>query len=220
MDRKSEHHPMTGPYAWIIVSALLILPGCALEQEISRTPRTAVEQLLLGQALERALDKLSLPIPEGASLMVEVSGFQTDRAHLQLMDQKRGAINNLYWDFSFVRDATSTHLGELGYRIRTRASEATYLVRVMVQSLGTNQGLVFFGMPAVQSMIIPFALPELTLYRKQNQLAYARIKLDIFEMATGRLFRSTPWWVGEAFYNQYTILFFIFYRTTDLSDPP
>jgi hypothetical protein len=211
---------MIGPYPWMIVSALLILPGCAPQQEISRTPRTAVEQLLLGQALERAVDKLSLPIPEGASLMVEASGLQTDRAHLQLMNQERGVVDNLYWDLSFVRDVTSTHLAELGHRIRTHASKATYLVRVMVQSLGTNQSLTFLGMPAVQSVLIPFALPELTLYRRQNQLAYARIKLDIFEIATGRLIRSTPWWVGETFYNQYTILFFIFFHTTDLNDPP
>lgn len=211
---------MTGPYLWMIVSVLLILPGCALQQEISRTPRTAVEQLLLGQALERALDKLSLPIPEGASLMVEASGLQTDRAHLQMINQERGVVGNLAWDLSFVRDVAAARLGEMGYHIRTHASEATYLVRVMVQSLGTDQGLTFFGMPSIQSVLIPFALPELTVYRKQNQLAYARVKLDIFDIATGRLIRSTPWWVGETFYNQYTILFFIFFRTTDLTDPP
>ena len=94
------------------------------------------------------------------------------------------------------------------------------MVRVMVQSLGTSQSLTFLGMPAVQSVLLPFALPELTLYRKQNQLAYARIKLDIFENATGRLIGSTPWWVGKTFYNQYTILFFMFFNTTDLNDPP
>ena len=146
---------MIGPYPWIIVSALLIFPGCAPQQEISRTPRTAIEQLLLGQALERAVDKLSLPIPEGASLLVEASGLQTDRAHLHLMNQERGVVDNLYWDLSFVRDVTSTHLGKLGHRIRTHESEATYLVRVMVQSLGTNQSLTFLGMPAVQSVLYP-----------------------------------------------------------------
>ena len=87
---------MTGPYLWMIVSALLILPGCAPQQEISRTPRTAVEQLLLGQALERAVGKLSLPIPAGASLLVEASGLQTDRAHLQLMNQEHGVVDNLH----------------------------------------------------------------------------------------------------------------------------
>ena len=30
------------------------------------------------------------------------------------------------------------------------------------------------------------------------------------DIATGWLIRSTPWWAGETFYNQYTILFFIF----------
>ena len=30
------------------------------------------------------------------------------------------------------------------------------------------------------------------------------------DIATGWLIRSTPWWVGETFYNQYTIQYFIF----------
>jgi hypothetical protein len=204
----------------MLATALLIFPSCALQQEISRTPRTAVEQLLLGQALEQALTTPNLPIPEGATLMVEASGFHTDRAHLQLMGQEGGVVDSHYLDVSFVRDVASAHLGEMGYRIREGASEATYLVRVMVQSLGTNQGLVFVGMPAVQSVLIPFALPELILYKRQTQLAYARIRMDIFEIATGRFIRSTPWWVGERFYNQYTILFFIGFHTTDLSAPP
>jgi hypothetical protein len=90
----------------------------------------------------------------------------------------------------------------------------------MVQALGTEQGVTFFGMPPVQSVIIPFALPELTLFKLQNQRAYTRLSLDIFETATGRLVRSTPWYVGSSYYNQYTILFFIYFRTTDLVLPP
>ncbi|MGQ0811705.1 MAG: hypothetical protein ACT4OO_10845, partial [Nitrospiraceae bacterium] len=104
--------------------------------------------------------------------------------------------------------------------IHKQEQGAPYLVRVMVQARGTNQGITFFGMPPVQSVIIPFALPALTLYELRNQQGYARISLDIFDAASGRFIRSTPWKIGTTFYNQYTYLFFFFTRTTDLTPAP
>ncbi len=46
-----------------------------------------------------------------------------------------------------------------------REDQPAYLARVSIESLGTMQGLVFFGMPPIQSLIIPFALPEIVLYK-------------------------------------------------------
>ena len=100
-------------------------------------------------------------------------------------------------DLPMVRGFVEGRLGELGYQLQGRQQEARYRVRVMVQALGTEQGVTFFGMPPVQSVIIPFALPELTLFKLQNQRAYTRLSLDIFQTATGRLVRSTPWYVGS-----------------------
>jgi hypothetical protein len=89
-----------------------------------------------------------------------------------------------------------------------------------VQALGTVQGETFFGMPPVQSVIIPFALPELTLYKRQAQTGYMRYSLDIYDSSTGRLVRSTPWYAGSSYYNQYTFLFLFKYNSTDLILPP
>ena len=46
----------------------LFVAGCALQQEISRTPRTAVEQLLLTGAVDQALTNLTLTLPAQADL--------------------------------------------------------------------------------------------------------------------------------------------------------
>ncbi|ALA58919.1 hypothetical protein [Nitrospira moscoviensis] len=210
------------PGRWVSSLALMLLAGCALTQEVSRTPRSAIEQLLLSHAVERALENLAVPLPEGESVRVEVSGLQTDRAHLHLDDQDEsfGVIDSPSWDLGFVRDAMAGRLGELGYRVRRRGEEATYLVRVMVHAMGTNQGKTFFGIPAIQSVIIPFALPQLTLYAEQDQLAHVRLHLELFEMSTGRFVRSTPWVTGSTYHNQYTVFFFFTFRTTDLPEAP
>lgn len=199
-----------------------VLGGCALTQEVSKTPRSAIEQLLLSQAVERALESLEVPLPEGESVRVEVSGLQSDRAHLHLdeQDETFGVIDSPSWDLAFVRDLVVGRLGELGYRVRKRDEEATYLVRVLVRAMGTNQGKTFFGIPPIQSLIIPFALPQLTLYQEQDQLAHVRLHLELFETTTGRFIRSTPWMIGNTYYNQYTVFFFFTFRTTDVISPP
>ncbi len=200
----------------------MLLPGCILPREVSKTPRSAIEQLLLSESVERALGKLAVPVPEGETIRVEVSGLQTDRTHLHLDEENErfGVVEGASWDLAFVRDVVTGKLGELGYRLPKPSEEPDYLIRVLVHAMGTNQGKTFFGIPPVQSVIIPFALPQLTLYQELDQVAHVRLHLDVYETATGRFVRSTPWTFGEAYYNQYTIFFFFTFRTTDLIQPP
>ncbi|HJU04917.1 MAG TPA: hypothetical protein VJ692_07155 [Nitrospiraceae bacterium] len=42
-----------------------------------------------------------------------------------------------------------------------------------------------------------------------------RYSVDIYETATGQFVRSTPWHLGTAYYDQYTVLFFMHFKHTD-----
>jgi hypothetical protein len=200
--------------------ALFCLSGCAIEQEISRTPRTAVEQLLLTGAVDRALTNLTLTLPTQASLHLEVSGFYIDRARLNMRDQLSGTVQDPTVDFLFVRDTVAVTLGRMGYRIRKREDQPAYLVRVAIEALGTMQGLTFVGMPPIQSVVVPFALPELTIYKHQAQSGYARFHLDVFDNLTGDYKGSSATLIGRTHYDQYTALFYITWLDTDLTAPP
>jgi hypothetical protein len=206
----------------VLVVWSLVSVGCALTREVSKTPRNITEQLLLSQALDRALVDIDLPIPEGESVRVEVSGLQTDRMPLHLDEQteRSGVVENSSWDLALVRDMVAGRLGGLGYRVQKSADEARYLVRALVHAMGTNQGKTFYGIPSIQSVVIPFALPQITLYQKLEQLGHVRLHLDIFEAGTGRFIQSTPWTSGDTYYDQYTVLFFFSFRRTDLVAPP
>lgn len=209
--------------AGILVFALAVLSaGCALTQEVTKTPRNAIEQLLLSQALERAIEDITLPIPEGAAIRVEVTGLQTDRVHLHMdeYDERLGVMDSSSWDLGFVRDAVAGRLGALGYRVQKSEEASRYLVRILVRAMGTNQAKTFFGIPPIQSVIIPFALPQITIYQELAQLAHVRLHLDIFESGTGRFVESTLWTSGNTYYNQYTVLFFFGFRRTDLVAAP
>ncbi len=206
----------------------MFMAGCALEREPSRTPRTAIEELMLTQAITRSMKDLTIPLERGTSLAVEVSGFLPDRAFVEgggitSLIQGAQTNRNVYASGSelpMVLSLFQGRLGELGFLIQNRREDAKYLVRVLVHALGTEQGETFFGMPAVQSVVIPFALPAISIFRLQNQKAHMRYTMNIFDAATGRLVRSTPWYWGSAYYDQYTVLIFFFWRLMDLTLPP
>jgi hypothetical protein len=111
-------------------------------------------------------------------------------------------------------------LGELGVLLPPTPVDANYSVRIIVDALGTEQGESFVGMPPVQSVLLPFSLPQLTLFRAQLQRSYARFTLNIYNAKTGELVRSTAWYEGSAYYNQYTVLFFFMFEGTDLIGKP
>src|SRR4029079_5850810 len=82
-------------------------------------------------------------------------------------------------DLAFVKDALAAHLGVLGYGFAKGKEGCSYLVRVVVQSFGTSQSISFFGMPPVQSVIIPFSLPQLTIYQNLAQDGYVRYGVQV-----------------------------------------
>lgn len=197
-----------------------LITGCALEQEMSRTPRTAVEQVLLTQAVEQSLENLSVRLPEGVNVDVDATGLESGRSPLRMTNADLGAIDRPSRDILYIRDVVAAELGRRGYRVSARDTESPYLVRVMAESFGTMQGTIFVGMPPVQSVLIPFSLPELTLYKNQSQSGYARLHLDIYDNRTGEFLGSTPKLVGRSFYNQYTLLIFATWNRTDVTAPP
>lgn len=192
-----------------VALACLLLSGCALNRTPTQTARSAIEQLLLSQAMERSLYDVEIPLAQGASFTLDTVGFSVPPVSV-----------NTASDLAYAQEAVAGRLGQLGFRIKPKSEEAMYLARVLVQSLGTAQGESFFGMPPVQSVLIPFALPELIIFKKQLQTGYMRFSIDVYEVSSGRLLFSTPWYAGSAFYNQYTFLFIFTYNSTDLLSPP
>lgn len=182
---------------------LIMSTSCATMTELPTPDQgTAIEQFLMTQAVERSLNSIEtslLPLPEDAAVTLETTGLTAE--------------------LGFLIGAVSRWIGEQGLRIPPDEQEATYQIQILVQSLGTEQSRSFFGMPPVQSVVIPFSLPEISLYKAQYQSGFTRFRLDIFERKTGQFIRSTPWLQASTFYNEYTLLFFIDFRRTNLIGP-
>jgi len=201
---------ITGTYQLNIFVILLqgilllgIMTGCGSMNNLPAPVRlTAVQQILMTQAVERSLsgeNTMTVPLAYGDTVSLEISGLSVEQ--------------------QFFRGTMGSWLGERGLKIVSEAHDAKYRIHILVQVLGTEQRVSLFGMPEVQGGLLPFALPELALYKKQSQSGYTRFRLDIFETATGKFIRSTPWLQGSTYFNQYTFLFFFDWHTTDLIAP-
>jgi hypothetical protein len=202
------------------IGVLLALAACALTHEPSRTPRTSIEQLLLNQAIERSVGDLTIPLPERSSIHVEVTGLSRLSSYAGRQDSTSdGLFYGPETDLEFVRQIVSVRLGELGSRIQDHAEKAEYIVKVIVQALGTEQSQTFFGIPSAPSLVLPVVPPEIPLYKAQYQKAHARLSFNVFDRGTGRFIRSSRMYTGDAYFNQYTI-FFISFRRTDLIQAP
>ena len=214
--------------------------GCA-NREYTRTQRTSTEQLLLSQALERSMSSVELPSLPPASIAVEVMGFVGERQLLQPGFLAGGPMINsntsssvasepsepnlpvirpMGSDLVMVRGFVEGRLAQLGYVPVERQEDANLRIRVLVLALGTDQGQSFFGMPAIQSSVIPFSTPPLTLYQAQRQIAYVRYSLQIYDARTRKWHVPGQWYEGLAYYNQYTVFFFFTFRGTDLVQAP
>lgn len=187
----------------LCMGSLGLMAGCASTHKTTQSQRTAVEQLLISEAVMRSLPAESvepLPIPQGSTVTLNSSGLSSDQMLLQ--------------------QVVAGWLGQKGYRVQTDEAKATYRVNVIVRSLGTELGTNFIGMPPVQSVIIPFSLPELSVYKAQYQTGYVKFHMDIFDIAKGEFAGSTPPFVAETYYNDYTVLFAISFTSTDLGSSP
>lgn len=225
-------HYLTLAVIW--ATGVLLLASCALPREITKTPRSAIEQLLLTQALNRSLLDLRLPVSPAEPLYMKVSGLQlgymspllplatgsTASASTSTVTHPTEGYFSPAGDLAFISDAVASHLAVLGYRVSGREDEAAYLVRVVVQSFGTIQSTSFFGMPPIQSVLIPFSLPQLTIYQNLSQDGYIKYGVEVVERASGRLIYTTPWHSHRTYHDQYTILFFFTFRMTDLDEAP
>jgi hypothetical protein len=185
------------------------LAGCSSTQKITQSQRTAVEQLLISEAVLRSLPteaEHALPVSPGSSVVLNTAGISI--------------ATGVSSDQVLLQKVLSGWLGHHGYLVQKYEEKAAYRINVIVDALGTELGGNFLGMPPSHSEIVPIALPELALYKAQYQSGYVKFYMDVFEVPSGRFIQSTPTFLGETYYNDYTLLLLFSFTSTDLESPP
>ena len=162
---------------WLVAAALLLsaIPlGCGTSKW-SDTRRTATEQLLISDAMDRAVSKLDFRVLAGKEV------FLDDDAITEAVDHK------------YLTSSMRQHLLASGCMLKDDKTEADYIVELRVGAVGTDRHDVLYGVPAVNVPTvlplsgIPTTFPEIPLAKRTDQRAVVKLAVFAYNRESGRL---------------------------------
>jgi hypothetical protein len=136
---------------------------------------TARQQVLATEAIDSALEKVAWPKFNGTSVFVEIGTPAAD-------DER-----------DYLKSAVSAAVAEHGGKLAADAKSADYILLVLGKSVGVDENKTFFGIPSLESSLLPVGLPEIALYLSKQELAVARLQTVLADRRRGGVkARSRP----------------------------
>lgn len=185
----------------LLVCLLICTTGC-MSSRITSPEQTAVEQLLLSTAADRAVDRMSFDLLDDRKVYLDVQYLDSYRR-----EYLTGAL----------RDA----LGSAGAHLTEDRLDADIIAEPRASALSIDETDALLGIP---SMAIPvplsggLSIPELALYKKHKQNAIGKLSVHCYDRTREQTVASIGPTVGRAYYNRWSLLFLITFRTTDLPE--
>lgn len=185
------------------LSALLglFVAGCA-QTRVTEPPRSAVEQLLLSTAADRALAQEDFAVFNRMKVYL-------DERYFEAVDEE------------YVLSALRNALSSAGALLVANMDEAEVIIEPRSGALSTDASTSLIGVPSVP-VPIPLAgtvvTPELALYRSEKQFATAKIALFGYWKQSREHLHSSGSLVGRAKHNYYTLLGYLKYTDTTLPE--
>jgi hypothetical protein len=159
-------------YALLLTIGLLAC-GCGTTKW-SDSPRTATEQLLISDAIDRAVSEIDFAALEDRSVYLDTRYIVTT------LDQ------------NYLISTLRQHMLASGCIIKDKPEEADYVVEVRTGSLGTNRSDVLLGVPATNlptAGLLPMgsaSIPEIALSKRTNQQGVCKIAVFAYDRMSGR----------------------------------
>ncbi len=142
----------------------LCVGGCS-SRALTNTPRSAIEQLLLSRAVDKALEKLTLPELKDKRVFIDFSNLKA-------------------YDQEYIKVATRARMARLGATLVAKAEEAELVAEVASGAVGLEYKSGVVGLPALPVPNSPVPFPEAPLYRTTEQTGI--VKLLIFIHSNGK----------------------------------
>jgi hypothetical protein len=158
--------------AHVFVVAAFVCAGCGTTRSTD-TGRTATEQLLISDAIDRAVQSVNLQPLAGQSVFLDDSrlGDAVDRNYL----------------VSTLRQ----HLLANGCSLRAERDQADFIVEARAGAIGTDRNDLLFGVPSMNvPQIFPVqpvaaAIPEIPIAKRRDQRGIAKIAVFAYHRETG-----------------------------------
>ena len=152
---------------------VLLVVGCGTTR-ISDTLRTGTEQLLLSNAIERAVNDMDFSVLEGKDVYF-------DPQYLKGVS-----------DEGYIISSIRQRLLADGALLKATRDEAVYIVEARAGTVGTNRQDVLIGVPQVTlptgafAAGAPSAIPEIPLAKKTQQRGIVKLAAFAYNQETGQ----------------------------------
>ncbi len=159
--------------AALALLALCAAGGCGTTKW-SDSPRTATEQLLISDAVDRAISAIDF------GPLADKDVYLDTRYIVTALDQ------------NYVISTLRQHMLASGCIIKDKPEDADYVVEVRSGALGTNRQDLLFGIPATNLPtvgLLPMgtaSIPEIALMKRTNQAAVCKIAVYAYHRMSGR----------------------------------
>ncbi len=157
---------------WAGALCLVVSVGCGTTRT-SNTQRTATEQLLISDAVDRTVQDINFLALSGKSVYF-------DEQHL------RGVV-----DENYVISSLRQHLLGSGCLLQAKRENAEFIVEPRVGTIGTDSNNLLFGLPATnvpQVAVLaglPPMIPEIPIAKRRHQRGVAKIAVFAYRRDTG-----------------------------------
>lgn len=160
--------------AWLasIAACAVLAVGCGSTRS-SNTARTATEQLLISDAIDRTVQQIDFKVLEGEAV------FFDERHLLEVVDK------------AYLISSFRQHLLANGCVLKEKREEATFVVEPRVGAIGTDNHDWLVGIPAINvpqvplAPTLPAAIPEIPFAKRRDQRGVAKLAVFAYRRETG-----------------------------------
>ncbi len=185
----------------LILFASLLLPsviGCATSARIT-PPRSAWEQILSTEAIDRAMAQIEWPDLRGKTVLVSLGA------------PDEGATSPS--DREYLKRNVQVALADRGALVVSELDQAELVLTVLVGAIGLDISGRFFGVLGTSGGFIPITIPELALFKRTRLEGFAKTEIALIDHKTGGVIhRSGP---VQGSTHRVTNTYFLFFRTVE-----
>ncbi len=179
-----------------ILAVMLFAAGCTTPQ-MTNTKRSAVETLLLSDAVDKAM-------------------MQFDLRRFAFKKMFIDSTNLVAEDKPYVIAALAQALGDQAIIRVNDKKDAEYIAEIYCGTLGTDHDKFMIGMPPV-AVPIPFSgpvkTPEMPLYKNNSQKAFCKLRLSIWSAGGAQKLYSSRYMYSVSYLDRCCVIGFPFNRT-------
>jgi uncharacterized protein DUF6655 len=155
--------------------ALGVCLGCGTTKWTD-TSRSATEQLLISDAMDRAVSRLEFRALAGKTVFIDDTPVKT--------------LSDTLYLVSCLRQ----HMLASGCIVKENREEADYIAEIRAGAVGTDRHELLYGVPAVNiptlvpvsGFGVPSQIPEIPFVKKTDQRAVVKIAIFAYNRTTGR----------------------------------